>query len=739
MVLASYRYPVARGNRECFRSRDDYIVSRINARNAELCQVMQHAANVLRDKAGRPPGKASGWVGFPWLTMVFGSGALELHDRRGLAARAFADEVERLIGDQRMPWEDTAEGEAPSTNARNFALALVRDRMGDAPERADGQMVKESVYPVELVAAKLVYVAYLLTYFFHSVRAGMGAPTSRWDYNEVATLTAESHGTGALAEGLADRVIALMWEIDDLLGGGDGSTADDPNPNTKAPVSIQRSVSLLLREIIADLEATGRYQQRELHSYHLRLITEVAWYFLTLGTPIYPGWTDLLLALMLEEGARSDRSFRSARPRYPDLRDLPKLVAGVYEPATKTSWDMTIARLQSGGGDVSSADWSEIDVDKGRTRVNLYWAAAEVLWAQAQACQGIPKHQGPLPPTAAFVTSFDLELDMALLATARGRKFRVALPVHLIHQIDKESAQAELCWLIADVVPGSQNLDPGDLTALRSPVNWRLLTSEFDPAELRSTPIVIHLSGCPLFSLPEPGNPAGRGAFRQILVDLGEAPAKQDQGQGDQERSQDDSDAEQHRKHGFVHAVTVDEYLALRQSEAELIWSSWDPRNSGARRNRALPQDLMINGLDNPRFWISMGVPVGDAAIRHRLISQLTRQRIVALGSPDRTSAPSGPEMLLGNDLDLYGPVVESPDAASQPPLSMDSGGAVGVAVNTRIGDDETSLLYWVGFDVVQADCNGFIHDLRHYVRHLADSGPNKQPSLTQQCPLAGG
>ena len=730
MVLASYHYPVARGNRARFASRDDYIVQRVISRNPELCQVMQQAANLLRQDAGRfEPG--SGWVGFPWLTIVFGSGALELHDRRGLAAQAFANEVEALIKEEhsKSPLEwDAADDEAPSTNARAFALALIRDRMGDAPERADGQMLTQFTPQVEPVAAKLVYVAYLLTHFFHSVRAGMGEPTSRWDYDDVAKLTAESRRTGAPdADDLAERVSRLMWDVLDLLGGPE---APDRSPNTKAPLPIQKSVRALLEEVIKGLEPTGRDRRRELRSYHLRLLTEVAWYFLTLGTPIYPGWTDLLLALMLEEGARTDRTFRSARPRYPDLRDLPKLVAGIYEPATKTSWEMTMDRLQSGDGGVSSADWSDIAADRGRTRVNLYWAAAEVLWAQAQACQGIPKDQDPLPPAAAFVTSFDLELDMALLATARGRTFRVALPVHLIQRIDKDSAQAELCWLIADVKPGSQQLDPGDLAALRNPVNWRLLTSEFDPDELRATPIVIHLSGCPLFSLPDPGKSAGDEAIQKILADLSDFPAAQN------------GAAARHDEYAFVHAVTVDEYLALRQSEAELIWSSWNPPNSDARRNRALPQDLMINGLDNPRFWISMGVPVGDAAIRHRLISQLSRQRIVALRAPDRTPASSGPGLLgarPGPDLELVGPIGESAVSGSQAAMSIDSAGAVGVAVNTRIGDDETSLLYWVGFDVVQADCNGFIHDLRHYARHLADPGPKKQPSPTQQCDLAGG
>ncbi len=733
MVLASYRYPVARGDRARFASREDYIENRVSARNPQLCQVMQQAANLLQQAARRGPDQGSGWVGFPWLTMVFGSGALELHDRQELAANAFADAVGEELAKadaDKLPyfaWGNSAEDPAPATSAHNFALALVRDRMGDAKGRADGRMLTQFVPQVEPLAAKLVYAAYLLTRFFHSVRAGLGEPTSRWEYDDVARLTAESSRTGSAdansATELADRISGLMWDILELLEPKAGSA---PSPNTKAPQPIQKSVSALLEEIIGGLEPSGRHAERELRSYHVRLITEVAWYFLTLGTPIYPGWTDLLLALMLEEGPRADRSFRSARPRYPDLRELPSLVAGIYEPATKTSWEMTMKRLQSSTGEVEAADWSDIDADKGRTRVNLYWAAAEVLWAQAEACQEIPPGLGQLPPAAAFVTSFDLELDMALLATARGRPFRVALPVHLIQRIDDKSAQAELCWLIADVEPGSNTPDPGDLSALRHPANWRLLTSEFDPGELRKYPIVIHLSGCPLFTLPEPGKRGGDEAIQQILAALSHFPAR-------------NGAAAKQDQYALVHAVTVDEYLALRQSEAELIWSSWQPQQSEARRSRALPQELLINGRDNPRFWISMGVPVGDAAIRHRLISQLSRQRLVALGAPERRSGQSSAGMLLGDDLEIVGPVEEQADEAGQPMPAVDSAGAVGVAVNMHIGDDETSLLYWVGFDVVQDDCNKFIWDLRHYVRHLGASGPQRQPSLTRRCALAEG
>lgn len=720
MTQTSYRYPVARESRERFESRDDYMVKRVTARNPELCQVMQQAANDLREASGRSAGQGSDWVGFPWLTMVFGSGALELHDRPGLAANAFADAVAALLED--VPWGE-ADDQAPSTGARNFALALVKDRMGDAKGRTDGQMLMPQVEPV---AAKLVYAAYLLTHFFHSVRAGMGEPASRWEYDDVARLTAApGHTRVPGADDLATRASELMWGIvEEDLEGADPNKAPDPNPHTKAPLPIQRSVSLLLTEIIEGLEARGRFPERKLRSYHLRLITEVAWYFLTLGTHVYPGWTDLLLALMLKEGARPDRRFRSARPRYPDLRQLPELVAGIYEPATETSWEMTMEHLQSDGGAVLAAEWSDIADDKGRTRAPLYWAAAKVLWAQAQACRSIPVGPDQLPPAVAFVTSFDLELDMALLATARGRKFRVGLPVHLIHKIDDKSAQAELCWLIADVEPRSDRPDHRDLDALRHPVKWQLLTSQFDPTELRDSPIVIHLSGCPLFSLPQPDQGGGDKAIETILTDLTGSSAAQN-GAG-----------AKHSQYALAHAVTVDEYLAVRQSEAELIWSSWNSSSSEMRGNRALPQDLMINGFDNPRFWISMGVPVGDAAIRHRLISQLSRQRIVALGSPDRASMRSDVG-LLGPDLEMVGPM--APAEAPQAPVAIDSAGAVGVAVNMHIGDDETSLLYWVGFDVVQADCNGFIHDLRHYVRHLAESGPSKLPPTTRQCPLAGG
>jgi hypothetical protein len=710
-VSTNYRYPVSRTPRERYIGRNEYLQKRVQLADAQLCQVMQRAVDELRKSCGKRLGSRDGWEGFPWLTMVFGSGALELNETSAEVAPYLADQVQELIRQQNFPWNEQAD-DAPPTLAHKFTLALARDRMGRASQHADDQEVS-STQPaervaarVEPVAAKMVYLALLLTEFFYKMRAVMGQPTSRWE-NESATLT---DATPARASSEATE---LIRQVRSLIR--DVRRALQQSEETKARKRVRNGVDKLLDRITAGLDATGDDNRRELRIDHLRLITEVAWYFLILNTPIYPGWTDMLLNLMLRELNRPDRSFASPRPRYLDLRALIESVKDIYEPPTTNSWRRNMARPFENGaeettetGRVPAADSTLAKRDR------LYWAAAQVLWAQHKAQKEIDALKAQLPPTVAFVTSFDLELDMALLASAGDRMFRVAVPVHVVDKASDKSqvTQAELCWFLGDVVP-QPDVPPADqINFLRNPARWRLLTSDFNPDELRDTPIVIHLSGCPLFNLPAPDK----------MPDLATA--------GLAEWPEVD----------FFHAVTVDEYLALRQSEAELIWSSDD--SGGGKRNRALPQDLMINKEDlaNPRFWLSMGVPVADPAVRHRLVSQLTRQRLAGQRRSNPNWAPAPAAVGGGGDADtgsmLGPPPPEEIVLDDLLVLGADEAGALGVAVNTRIGDDETNLLYWMGWDVVEGDCNEFAEDLGHYTLHIGHTGRYKQPPLTVECEL---
>jgi len=697
-------YRVSRDPHQRFRGKDTYFTKDSGTNQPRFCHVMQRPADALRLVNGvRRAEKSDEWEGFPWLTMIFGSGALRLPDESGVTAEALAAGVQAALENSEA-WGAAAYGD----QAQRFTRALVYARTGEKP--GPGAQEPETL-SVEPRAAELVCLVAMLTGVFHLVQAGGDVPVGRWD-DEAATFGKEEQ----------DRWPSLRWEelerlVDDaqtllehLLAG----PAPDPDAEDGA---IAVAVHTILREVASGLDPKGRARKRSIRLDQVRMLTEVSWYHLARGTPIYPGWTDLLVNLSLQ--GTGPNGVRRPRPSFPNLRQLPRSVEQIYLPPTERSWQVS-AQGQGGAQRLGGVTAEVVRRD------DLYEGAAEVLWAQAEANAGRVFSE-QLPPAAAFVTSFDAELDMALWVTGEDRFFRVVLPVHLVQP--HESKEAELCWLMGEVHVDHDATSSEQLAQLRRPTNWQLLTPQFDATELRRVPIVIHLSGCPLFRLPDPARPADREDIARLVSALEDVGVTVLPGQAD-----------------FEHAVTVDEYLALRQSEVELLWL-------GTGSDRVIHPDLVINSLSNPRFWLLMGVPVGDAAIRHRLVSQLTRLRIneasrpVArpldaegslLGDPDGESLLGDPDglSLLGES-----PPEGAPETGRDPETSvpLEHGGPVsGVAVNTRIGDDEANLLFWVGLDVVDDDCRDFLPDLQHYAAHVRQPGKQKIPDPTMPCKVQG-
>jgi hypothetical protein len=673
-----------------------FIKEKARADNeGRLCQVLQSYAydqNPNARHAAEDDVAPDIWEGFPWLTMVFGSGALELPDAAGLAHRlaiAVASYANGLVNGSdeiaQYLWDtDEDNGMDSAQNlARVFTGDLALGRLGGHDVARDvlqdkGDESANSPAEVDDFSAGLVLLAALLTHLYYTAQQRRVPPIARWD-GDVAAL---NQGAEVDSGGPDDDAQASKLLIRRLLR--------QANIGIKKPVndSVKAAVQTLLENIKADL--TGDAPRLTLG--HLRLLTEVAWYFLSLGRPIYSGWTDLLLFLTLRQGGQG----ANLGPLYRNLKNLPAMVAELHEVPTKASRGLDGA---------CSDEQTDSSAEK---RDHLYKEAANVLWAQGDAAKTENDDlrgsgaQAPggirLPPAVAFVTSFDIELDMAMWNSAKerdpsmGRSFRVILPLHLVQQVNDEGA--ELCLVMGEVDVARWLADSSapdveaELAHLRSPVNWRLVTNSSEESDLREMPIIVHLNGCPLYNIPEPASPEA-DRLRDDLQAAG-VPVRG-------------------RAH-LEHAVTIGEYLALRQSEAELIWHGYDQQES-RHLNRSLPSHLMVSTLRNPRYWLSMGVPVADAAVRHRLVSQLTRERLL------ESTKPSGGGGRLG--------------ARRETPVPKPRIG--GVAVNLRTGVDAAGLLYWAGLDQVQGDCNQLTSELRHYVAHVRDTGSD------QKKPPAGG
>ena len=92
---------------------------------------------------------------------------------------------------------------------------------------------------------------------------------------------------------------------------------------------------------------------------------------------------------------------------------------------------------------------------------------------------------------------------------------------------------------------------------------------------------------------------------------------------------------------------------------------------------------------------------------------------------------PRKPQAQVGEDVDTS----ERPDDDSIAPVADPVDQVDGLAVNLRIDDEDASLLYWLGFDVVETDATAFTDDLNHYARHVAE-GPGNRPPRNARCEL---
>jgi hypothetical protein len=132
-------------------------------------------------------------------------------------------------------------------------------------------------------------------------------------------------------------------------------------------------------------------------------------------------------------------------------------------------------------------------------------------------------------------------------------------------------------------------------------------------------------------------------------------------------------------------------------------WATADHRETKFVRRYGIPEDITgveQNKRSYSRFWMILGVQMGDSGVRYRVTSQVASP-ISSMAQTDTSRRPR----------------------------------RAGVVVNQRLDVSEQDLLYWYGFDlVVAAPCQQFGIDLDHYVRHL--NHPDARTYPATECPL---
>lgn len=674
----SYRFPINSLVRKRYTDRAEYLKGS-GARRPKFCHVLEARVEAPEAKPEYP------YYGLPWLTPVLGSGCLGVPLGGPANVAAIADfvmkDLESLFA-LRVSEFSSEEGTYAGTPwpllASQYTRNVLEDRFRNSTRSRPDGVAPIPQIDLDPLAPRIALIAALCSRAFFLSRAEQAHSLGRIDSWEARFDVPDSY---LRREAFDECVAPALALIDDLVQDLRDNLDSDP---------VLEVVAKLLTTVADGL---GDRKVRKLSFARVQDLNEVAVYYLTRHLGHYPGWSDLLLGLMLLEGFDNHDGPKVRRPTASLLSELPESVRSLMAIPTEASWRQ---RFEEGP----------------HIRNDIFGAVAEVLRAQ-WLVTAKPDPSNNLPPAVAISTSFDVELEMSLRAA--GTPYSVALPVHLR---GGRGSGVEATWLIADARTPTTIGAQEDLDELRKLENWRLLAAE-EVNDLARRPTVVHLSGCPFFDLPS-----------DLRAPELETLSKQLQGSDVDEKSR------------LFHAVTVDEYLALRLAESEIFWSV-RARNVAAadlRGQRGLNPHLLADGeaLENRRFWMAMGVPVDDPAIRHRIMSQLTVRglRDTGLEKAEIPAHLNEVDRLGLSETGIYEiRALDSPvESRRSRTTTVD-----GVVVNERVDGDEIALLHALGLDVVETDCRDFVGDLRHYAQHVAAGPEGVRLTADRSCNLETG
>jgi hypothetical protein len=569
----------------------------------------------------------------PWLTPVLGSGCsattATVQDLFGLASKlgedttAFSPSVPAFI-----------EGAPAATAVSRYAMSLIRDRLrwGQAADEKGNFASTPPSWLADVVAASA-----LLTKLYFRIKAVSDDAPYRPNHDGRAVLDDSSLYWHRLHSNLAEPCRLVVTGLQ--ARHSDIGQALYPSGGIYANETIE---SLLLH-VSTMLDGTAKQgdeggRRLEIGWLAVQALAEFAWFCLTSvsKSTVLPGWSDLLLDLsnfdLPSEGDIGTPNFGALLSAGPLIRDR-------YLEATTQAWDR----------------WGS----------TLFSATAAVLNTQAQVRLREPPAK-LLPRSTAFVTSFDLDLEIALLKA--GKPFSVALPVHLVNSCADEK-NAHTFWITL-TVPGSDT--PSERERLD-----RLMKPQIDDLSVLTQdaicadPVVVRLAGCPLIALPVKRGASDEGRFhREVSDHLSTLLREEGSSWADWSNLQ------------LHHAVLISEHDAVLQNTVDTAFID-------STKRLGLPATFVAEVEEYRRFWMLLGVQFQDTAIRHRIATLI--QSLPRLGS-------------------------------HQGRLSPRSSACVGVAVNRYSTLVEQNLLWWNGFDVVRDEIASFISDLDHYAAHLVGS-----------------
>jgi hypothetical protein len=598
----------------------------------------------------------------PWLTLVLGSGCPTSKDQVDELLRTAAQLEATIWASPEMGV--FIDGNPMASVVRHFAEDLIVDRLrlAECPP-CDGSAGDVLQHEDKWVADVFVGAALLTKLYFQAKSVSYDAPR-RADHRDEVVLSRQSTSWCDLKEQCIDPCHRALRRLVDEAGAIAGRLSPGDVQGARATI---RTIQALMNHVAKLLDPGEHEQAIRLGLWDVQSLAEFAWLSLTTITSqnaiVYPGWHDLLLHLSnydeIDEG-------RVGMPLFRRMSDAYKFIRTRYEAVTRASCE--------GSGS------------------QLYRAAAQMLVAEAHFRHEAGVGLGQPPAASAFVTSFDVELELALLREAAA--FTVVLPVHVLNAKDRV---AHTSWLAVSVPERRRGEDLSrSLEKLKKPDESQIsilgLLTKLDG------PVVVRLAGCPLIELP-PLN-----SLRSKLAEFFKSRLRNDLAKGltgDQEAQKLEGITRELR---WEPAVVINEHDAILQNELDLLPTgegAGQDEMGDARRGPAESQTtekrfgltpMVTEGETGwARFWMLLGVQISDTAVRHRIATLLSAVN------------------------PTWDPHIEI--------------NRTGVAVNARISAPEQDLLFWNGFDVVTDEkaldnAELVAKDLQHFTRHLLDGVP---------------
>jgi|GEM_PF-1733011 len=640
----------------------------------------------------------------PWVTLVLGSECLEIHPR--------AFDMEASLDALEVGLTTILESDKRRAGlVVEFVRSLLRERLGagalrPARRRRPSNSTKPQVGFVDVVEWKLrlVEAAAILNHLYFAAKAEQRRAVSRWNDGEVPLL-----GTPGVnhAEGRAKSEAADVYE--EVQGLSNRlSLLRQSLAHARTPVDVTHVQSLVSRIHggLGDLRGGSPVNVADVQA-----LTEVAWATLVLHTDVYPPWPELLVDLCLQSGSRGIRD-GGLRPSFLEANYAAGHLKTLLTPATKVSaaahdrnHRRKVARADDSSRHGAYGEYARILVEQAK------WSK-RAIDGQFELTGGMGRRDDDGAPlvASAFVTTFDVELEMALRSRFPKQPFVVAVPVHVVGALNKDNPtekRATSLWLGYLVKPSEEDL----LSAVTRPKDedWFVLSSADFLADttspgsrlpalpdgfrtLNELPFVVRLGGSPLVKLPALGGPgewndATRALrHRALELSLGAGP---EAGEGLIEAME----WPELREMDFVHAPVLEEHHSMRLIIPEI----------GVPEARGLPRALTrLGSQGSHRYWLLLGVQLSDSVVRLRLMAQLFSAGFFQADPQSHYRRPS----------------------------------RAGAAVNvTKLSPRATDLLEWSEFDLVHARLEQVTAHLRHYGDHLAaTSGLTSWPASNTEC-----